>query len=328
MIDHWTGLPYRIAHSTKAMRLLRSVGLPLGNVQDATVVAGSPRSGTTWLAELLHRALRRPMLDEPLHLKWPDVKQAGITEWRPYMDSRAIAPETSDYLSQVLAGRVACNRQFLSSDVPGQLYEFLIGKPRVVKFVRANRMLHWMAGQYDVEGLVLILRHPCAVVASQVDYKHEGWKRTRLPSEKELQTGFGGRIPDWAFDRFYDVLSSVETTAGRLAAVWCLDTYFPLHETEAFPGIVTTYERLLLHEQEELDRILQLLGRPNTNASAALDQPSHSAAPDLNTENTHQQLAKWRDKLSTKQIGEVLGIVEGFGLDFYSEALEPNYARI
>jgi hypothetical protein len=190
-------------------------------------------------------------------------------------------------------------------------------------------MLHWMNDQFQVRGMVLILRHPCAVVASQLDYKREGWKRTEPPPRDNLQTGFGGWIPDEVFERFKPILANVHSTAGRLAAVWCLDTYFPLLERDSFPGLITTYERLLTQEADEVKRIFQWLEAPVPGeALQSFGDASHSASSDLVTEDVQRQLSKWQDKLSPAQIDDVLSVVEGFGLDFYTDALEPDYSSI
>ena len=48
-----------------------------GAVRDAVVVAGSPRSGTTWLAEILAAMPQYKLIDEPLHLNLPTLPDIG-----------------------------------------------------------------------------------------------------------------------------------------------------------------------------------------------------------------------------------------------------------
>jgi hypothetical protein len=40
------------------------------------------------------------------------------------------------------------------------------------------------------------------------------------------------------------------------------------------------------------------------------------------------QLSKWRDRLSDRQIDRILEIANAFGLDFYTDELEPDYERL
>jgi hypothetical protein len=39
-------------------------------------------------------------------------------------------------------------------------------------------------------------------------------------------------------------------------------------------------------------------------------------------------LSKWKDALSSKQIDRILDIAETYGLDFYSQEIEPDYDRL
>ena len=322
-------LATRVSHSDKGFRVLNGLGLPRGDISQTVVLAGSPRSGTTWLAELLSTMPDYTLLDEPLHLRWPAVKETGIDEWRPYVDKKDDCPSVWAYMERALSGRVACNRQFQSQNQISKLYELLAGKKNIVKFVRANRMLNWMAAQFEVRGIVLMLRHPCAVVASQLKYKRSGWRRTEPPPPSERQEAFGGWIPDEVFTRFEPVLAEVDSTAARLAAVWCLDTYFPLREAGSFPGIITTYEGLLTRQEQEVTRIFKALGSEMpAQALQSFNEHSYSASQDLRTEDIEAQLGKWRKKLDSDQVDDVLRIVERFGLDFYSEKLEPDYEAL
>jgi hypothetical protein len=207
--------------------------------------------------------------------------------------------------------------------------ELLLGKKNIVKFVRASRLIHWMNEEFPVRGMILLARHPCAVIASQTSYKDQSWSRTQPPDQDNLQSAFNGWIPDDVFERFEPVLASARSTVEQLAVGWCLDTYFALCERGGFPGLITTYERLLTQETHELSRIFDWLGEPlPKGVSQTFDKASQSASDDLMTEDTYNQLSKWKKKLSTEQIEEILDIVEAFGLDFYTDALEPDYARI
>jgi hypothetical protein len=44
--------------------------------------------------------------------------------------------------------------------------------------------------------------------------------------------------------------------------------------------------------------------------------------------NMDAQLSKWRESLTEKQIERILSIVSAFGLDFYTEEIEPDYKKI
>lgn len=319
----------RISESERSIRVLNALDLLKGDIAQTIVLAGSPRSGTTWLAELLATLPEYTLVDEPLHQRWAAAREAGFNDWRTYIAPSECRPAARAYMKKALSGCVASNRQFGGANQFSKIYELFTGEKNVGKFVRANRLLHWVHRQFPLRGMILMLRHPCAVVASQLDYEDDVWRRTQPPGQDNLQSGFCGWIPDDVLRRFESVLAGVRSTAGRLAAVWCLDTYFPLYEKASFPGFVTTYERLLTHKANEVKRIFQYLGAPvPEEAHQSFDEASYSASADLITEDVQRQLSKWKDKLSPAQIDDVLSVVEGFGLDFYTNALEPDYEQI
>ncbi len=46
------------------------------------------------------------------------------------------------------------------------------------------------------------------------------------------------------------------------------------------------------------------------------------------TDDAKKQLSKWRRRLSTDQVDRILRIAHAFELDFYGEALEPEYEKL
>lgn len=56
--------------------------------------------------------------------------------------------------------------------------EIMRCKYHIIKFTRANRLLRWMAEKFPIKPPILIIRHPCAVVSSQI--LHGGWKNYKL----------------------------------------------------------------------------------------------------------------------------------------------------
>jgi len=326
-------LPYKLVH-----RALRHEGIfsALQRFQpshvscnDSVVIAGSPRSGTTWLAEMIAETPGYIHIDEPLHLgNGLARRHANVSGWRHYVSPGAEGQDQlKSYLRFALQGRL--QDPYSNSSVSALVRRFLFGGPAVVKFVRANRLLHWMERTFDIGAMILLLRHPCAVVASQLSYESSEWRRADLPSRGKLQSEFGGWIPTDLFRRFRDVLSGIQTHAGYLAAVWCLDNYIPLrYEDRSLPAIVTTYERLVRHRGEECARIFGQIGLkpPGTIGRQAKD-PSSSAADDL-YQDPHRQLSKWKRKLDDRQIETVLQVVDVFGLNFYGADVEPVYDEI
>ena len=156
------------------------------NISDTIVICGCPRSGTTWLAEILASIPGYGVINEPLQINWfPEAECAGFSSERTYKRADEDWPEGEWYLRSIFAGNF--DRPLVgSTGGKGRLLSALGHLPNkkiIAKFVRANRLLPWMALRFPVKAFVLIIRHPCAVVASQMK---SGIHGNLLPNDNDL----------------------------------------------------------------------------------------------------------------------------------------------
>lgn len=300
------------------------------SIKDTIVVAGSPRSGTTWLLELLRSLPGYKAMNEPLMHE--EARSEHGFSWRTHLHPRASAPKQHDYLKAILTGRLGISPawHFKASTRAAQLVEHATHRKLVVKFCRFNRMLHWFAGQFDVRGPVFIIRHPCAVVASML--RHGGWEEEHLQGEQAREyVEPAERLPAPLCEIFDPIFKRIRTRTEALATLWCLDHYIPLmyHAGGTYPWILVPYERLVTRGSEELRRVTDALGVEMTPAMhSQLRAPSSSVRDQLHQE-TEQQLSKWRRRLTNRQVDDILRIVDEVGLSpIYTEALEPGYNRL
>ena len=302
------------------------------SVTDTLVVAGVPRAGTTWLLELLRTLPGRKALNEPL--LYQRARHEYGFGWHKYIAPGDEAPRQRQYLEQVLEGqaREIAAWFFEAESQPGKVLEHATRNRLIVKFCRLNRALRWFARQFDVQRLVLMVRHPCAVVASML--QQGAWKESRLrghgPSRAE-QALHGGTLPEALRDPFEPVLERITTQAEVLAVHWCLDHYVPLlqHTEDGYPWALAPYERLVTRGIEELRRITEALGVDLTAAMQnRLREPSSSVVDSVH-EEPERQLTKWRRRLSERQIDDILTVIDEVGLSrFYTDADEPDYDRL
>jgi hypothetical protein len=316
-------------HNVAFNAIFRGVGrLVACDIEDTVVVAGTGRSGTSWTAGIFGAVPARKVFYEPLNND-PRAQRAGFKESQTYISPDDPTPELRRYMQGVLTGHIP-TPWFLKTKNSGRLsrlYEHISCRKLVVKMIQANRLLQWLGKNFDVRGVIFIVRHPCAVVASQLHFTDDGWRNVGPPPKDELQTGFGGWIPDDLFAHFRPVLESVDTTVGTLAARWCLDHYIPLLYSEEQPWTLLPYERLLTQREQELQRVTDAVGITfDTVMERTLN--SRDVTGDQVELNVERQLAKWRRRLTPQQIDIILRIVEEFGLDFYGEQLEPDYERL
>jgi len=301
------------------------------NIEDTIVVSGSPRSGTTWLAELFRELPGYKMLNEPLSLNSSVPAQSvEKLEWRTHLPLKKEDPEIKNLLHRALTGRIGVPHmwRFRAPTAVGRLTETIGNRNLVVKLIRAGRMLPWFSARFPVRALVSIFRHPCAVVASQMSYQ-SGWRNAEPPKQEEIRGGFFGTLPDTILERFGEVLSDIDTTAGYLAAVWSLDTYMTLRGPIRGSWIVTTYEDMVQNAEAESRSILDVIDEPMpVNLKKRIDEPSNSAAQDLETENVDAQLTKWKRNLSNTQIDSILRVVDTFPIGFYTQAPLPDQGKL
>jgi len=300
-------------------------------IQDTLVIAGVPRAGTTWMLELLRHLRGYKALNEPL--MYEEAREEYGFGWHKYIDPDESAPTQRQYLKTVLTGKTGVSPAwfFESETRPVQLVEHATRDRLVVKFCRLNQMLHWFARQFDVRGLVFMVRHPCAVVASML--KHGAWDESLLHGETRRQQALhGGTLPESLRDPFEPILNDLSSRVGVLATHWCLDHYVPLihhAENDVLPWVLVPYERLVVGGRSELDRVTDALGVEITEEMGEqLDEPSSSVESQVHSE-AHRQLSKWRRRLSDSQVDRILEIVDRMGLpDVYDEGMEPDYDRL
>ncbi|PEN06502.1 hypothetical protein CRI93_09475 [Longimonas halophila] len=299
----------------------------LCDVEDTIVVSGAPRSGTTWLAELLRELPSYKMLNEPLNISSSALtKDIEGVQWRTYLEKGTSFPELHTALYRALTGDVDALWMWrFHSDRPSlMLYEHLSHQKLVVKIIRASRMLGWLSDSFPVRAIVHTFRHPCAVVASQMNYKAV-WSKASPPSAREMRDELGAGLPDKIWKEIQPATQYMRTAAGTLALVWAIDALCVLQYPVHRPFVVTTYEDLLLDTKREVKRILDLINElVPQNMLERFEVPSHSASQSLETGNVSKQLVKWKDILSTDQIDEVLTITQQVGIEFYTEQPMPE----
>lgn len=286
------------------------------DIRKTIVITGCPRSGTTWLAEIMSTVPGYRMLYEPLDMnRVPEAKAAGLG-WRPYIAPGTDWPEAEEFLRRVLTGQIL-NRlttKHLS------IAQILRRNAWVIKFVRASAILKWMTEKFQIRTPILLIRHPCAVIASQ----SRGLHPYKIPLPIDVNPAFAAAYP-----QFLDYLESLETQEEARAARWCMHYYPPLSLPKPHPWLLVPYERLVRQGERELERIFDALDiEMPEDAVKRLKVPSATTKKWSNVLTGKDPLSGWKESLTTEQIKRILRVVSTFGLDFYDEGLEPDYSRL
>lgn len=287
---------------------------PLANL----LVCGGPRSGSTWLAELIASMPGTALLFEPLtSTEFGPFRDLNFARDQPIPED-AEWPEARAAFASMLCGKAISDWNITYSRSSSA--SFLSARRLVVKCCHANMLLPWLVRQFAFQcPPVFLVRHPFAVVASQL--KHGNWAF-------EFK---GFRIPDCRFNESYvrhkPFLLKLETKVEALTAQWCLANRVPLESARNDRDWITVhYEQMLLEPQKELERIFRRWGLPLPNNIAdRIHRPSATAANVTFTKGSEAQLAKWRHAFSADELKKMRDVLDYFSISTYGE--DPFPAR-
>ena len=286
-----------------------------GDANDLLILA-SPRSGSTWLMELIYKQPGVKYIDEPLAKHILDAE--GIfpleTRWR-YIDLDGPAKKAlTGYLKN--DRRV---RRFGPRNVWAEEYDYTTDR-RVLKLIRACALLPWFAeeGSFDV---IYLMRHPIAQALSAMRRGHA----------HHLAAYVAARPPEAYSEAARARLDAVDATSADLetfAAAWCLENAGPLQYVASPPEtnvFVLTYEELVLNPEVVLQKLAATLhlDRPDrmmqqvTTPSAVTDSTARRTKDRIRKGDRSYLVRKWKDQISKAQEDEVFSLLDAFGIDAY-----------
>jgi hypothetical protein len=276
--------------------------------EQIVLVAGSARSGTTWVAELLNYDNSYRYLFEPFH---PD--QASFTRaWLPrqYVKPGETDPKFVGPALQVLLGEVRDMWIEQFDQNPTSLN-------RLVKEIWANLLLGWLCALVPSMKIVLVLRHPFSVVSSQLTNPW-GWRADT-----------GNFLEQHALmldhlEFFQKTLMEADCQFDRHLLTWCVENLVPLRQLTRTDAHVVFYEHLLRRPERELrslfaylergwsEDVLEVVARPSALTGVRDREPGATT------------LTFWRQRLGEEHLARGLRLIETFGLGhLYGTGPEP-----
>lgn len=295
-------------------RLVDSIAAQRAKTYDLSktvCIFASGRGGSTWLAELFSQSLGSYLLWEPLHWRAnPDCVEHGFGK-SIYIPVSADEAEKLAYIRSIVRGEqiaAITNRNVFFSKA-----NFVFFKRYVVKFVNGNMLLPWMSRRLATQN-VYMLRHPCAVVASERDKdRWEGYKKEFAVDERLFDE----------YSHIAKVYSRVESLNEVLAFKWAVDNFVPLQHGVKGRWISFTYEDLVLAGEDGVRAIMETVGLDPTNAMKRVRQPS---ATSVQTDYSapRDRLESWRKKLNEDEAAKIIRVARDVGVDIYDVSPEPK----
>jgi Sulfotransferase domain len=304
-----------------SLRVDKAVRSTLGQIhfednhdyRNTIVLAGSGRGGTTWIAEIINYANEYRFIFEPFQ-----PEHVGLVhEFRSRQYLRP-SDEASSYLDvarTVLSGRFRhpwtdqYNRRFQSTR-------------RLVKDIRVNLILKWMQAHFPEIPIVLLLRHPCAVVASRLSLEW-GTELSVFLEQPQL-------MADW-LEPYRSVLSETSDPFERHILRWCVETWIPLKQFRTGEIHVAFYEEFCEEPERAVTGLFQFLRRPvNEQVFAQLKKPSSQTRKRKSAIMFDGRLTDtWTKNVTPAQSRRAQELLALFGLDrIYTEDPLPNTSSV
>src|SRR5918998_3655773 len=286
-------------------RLLSGLYLDLNrDYRNSIFLAGSGRSGTTWVSDIINYKNDYRYVFEPFH-----PGKVGIC--RGFRCNQYLRPQDrrEEFLHparRILSGG-------LRSGWSDRFHSRFVARRRLIKDIRANLLLGWMRANFPEMPIILLLRHPCAVVASRLAL---GWKDhlSETMEQREL-------VEDFLFSMEAEIRAA-KGDFERHLFLWCIDNYVPLKQFRPQEVHLTFYENLLARPEAELQSLFASLGEDfDERVYRRLRRPSP-----LSRKNTPSpSLEGWRTRVSANQLERTIEILGLFGLDhLYGEGAMPD----
>ncbi len=281
---------------------------------DRTVnVLGSRRGGTTWLHELMTASDGVCPIFEPLYdRRWR--RHVGLGQI-PVLEPDEPDPVLERYLDQVARGwRVGPRGMRLATTA-----ELLHADRFVVKHVRLNLCAGWLVEHFPAQRMVILVRHPCAVVESmaRVDWGPRSVREALAelpPAEQDLVT---------------EAMGDRTSVASVSAAIWATEVGALLRQTRPETAQLISYEALVADPAGVLGPVLEAIGLARgPHLLERSGQPSRSTHEDSAIHAQGDPARAWVDRLSRADRDEVLGVVADAGITAYGPDPRPDEAAL
>jgi hypothetical protein len=266
----------------------------------SVVVAGSARSGTTWLGDVIADAAHARVVFEPLHHELVrDFRSIGAFPYRRPEDGD---PELQAFCERMLAGSL--RGPWVDREV-----ERLFTRRRVVKEVRGNLLLAWLTRRFPRVPVILVVRHPCAVVASRMAL---GWS-----PQPDLDAILAQpALLEDHLAPYRALIASASTEEERGAVVWCVHHLVPLRQRPGGSFAAVFYESMCADPGPELSRVLSVVGGELREVpTARVERPSTTSRLASAAVTGDDRITSWQRSLDDDQVERILAVVRGFGLD-------------
>lgn len=268
------------------------------NLNNTLVIAGTARSGTTWLAQTINYNNKFRLIYEPFHCK---VKYPNRTiSESQYINEMNTNEKYVNNLNYILSGRIR-NKQADSFN------SRLLYNRIMVKMVRGNFLLKWIHNLHPRLKIIYIIRHPLSTVLSQ-QKRQIRHTLNEILAQKQL-------VEDYLSEPLEHIHLKDLNEFEKYILYWCINNYVVKEQFQSKGIYFVQYEEIFQNPQTEIKNIFNYLKERYTNKIFdTIKIPSFEA--DVHTTlKRRDPLNTWKEDLSAKQIDSAVKILEKFNLE-------------
>lgn len=281
------------------------------------VISGSPRGGTTWVAESVARAFNsRRVIWEPLNPQNVSIKNLGFDQ-RPFVDKDSVSGGQYRFLKRLAFGKLINVYMFrLGTAVrKRELGKLLSNERLVIKFVRGNGVVGFLFRKFSIAKPLVIIRHPCAVVASQL--------KVGFPDHPQVSQKVLERYPS-----IKDVLQDDAPLTERQAMTWAADVLAARMNRDDLH--IVYYEDIVMDPKAALYDVFASWGvnpDADSNFESIFGLPSSTSKEWTDLTSTQAKLSRWQSQLNATTISRILAVASDMGVDDYDDNLLPIHSE-
>jgi hypothetical protein len=272
-------------------------------------IMSSPRSGSTWLMELIRTQPGFKSVEEPLNLRTPAVaSRLGIDEW-----SQMYGPDAEATLERYFRGFLEGRIRFMDHRPLAAHHRWFTNRI-VFKILHGAEDQTSMLRGLGLE-LVHLVRHPLPVALS----RRELPRLSALLSDANLSR-FPDDVAELALSRCRD-----GDDLERAVVAWCLQNT-PLLATENIT--LVTYEQLVADPETVIAHLAGTLALPEPArmlSRVRVPSHSHASADDRRRRVLESGVGadatglvdSWRNDLAAGDARRLMDTVSAFGIEVY-----------
>lgn len=282
---------------------------PSGEIAETVILAGLPRGGTTWVSEVINYDNSYRYMFEPFYPRYvPSIRQRRI---HAYMRPGDLGVKNfSKAVDKIVTGNI--RNPWIDRFNRKVIYDKIL-----IKDIRINLLLGWLAHHYPNLKMILLMRHPFALAFSQ---ERVGWGAGVKAYYQDAQL-----VKDY-LERFIPSIAQAESHFEKRVVVWCIENYVPLHQLSGKKNVyVCFYEWFCADVVAEAKKLLFWLGKNTAELSEDhLRAPSKTSKKDSAVYTGDDLICRWTKHISPSDVGRGMKILEVFGLHkIYEESPLP-----